>query len=58
MKAQAKLHGAKIKDDPSENKGFFKDPSDYENMSEGEKQELTNDMKANFMGFAKNKGFG
>ncbi len=56
MKVQAKLHGANIKDDPSENKGFFKDPSDYENMSEGEKQELTNTMKAEVMGFARNKG--
>ncbi len=58
MKAQAKLHGAKIKGDPSEDKGFFKDPSDYENMSEGEKQELTNNMKANFVGFAKGRGLG
>lgn len=58
MKAQAKLHGAKIKDDPDEDKGFFKDPSEYKDMSEEEKQSLTNDMKAKFMGFAKNKGLG
>ena len=51
FRIEAALHGAKMKDTPKEAKKkedyfTFKDPKEYDHLSEEQKKELTKKMKA------------
>jgi hypothetical protein len=63
FKIQAALHGAEIKDKPSFEKPenddlLFRDPKEYENLSEEERKELTDKMMAAFKGKFANTSIG
>jgi len=50
MKFTASMHGAEFEDDVEEKKKsamLFKDPAEYADMTEEEKEELTKKMMAN-----------
>lgn len=47
-KFQIALHGGKVEDEPAkqEGGGWFKDPAEYEHLSQREREELTEKMMA------------
>lgn len=65
FKAQARMHGAEFKDDKKSTSTkhvdpevpLFGDPSEYDHMSEEERENLTKKMMGKHKTFVKQKGF-
>ena len=44
LEFQIKIHGGKIEKKKEEQEGWFKDPAEYEHLSQEEREALTQDM--------------